>query len=126
MGGYFHHGRGQAALADLLLIHLPKAGLGAEGLGTPLAAEEDNPLVKDAQTADLHRPGGAHKGVGGAYIHGVEAAVEAHRLHIDVYMQQLRTAGLDAHGTVNGTLGTLRGVKTEVLDAVFVGRYSTL
>ena len=125
VGGYFHHSGGKPALARLLAIQLAKAGLGAEGLGAPFAAEEDDPLVKDAQAADLHRPGGAHEGVGGdpvevADVHGVEAPVEAHGLHVDVNMQQLGAAGLDAHRPVDGALRALGGVQAEILDTVFV------
>lgn len=127
----FYHGSGEIALAHVLLVQAAEAGLGAEDLGVPLAAEEDDPLVKDAQAADLHRPGRPHKGVGGdpvevADIHRVEAAVEAYRLHVDVNIEQFRRPGLDADGPLNGALRVLGRVEPKVLNAVLIGRYSIL
>ena len=130
MGGYFHHRGGQVgAVSGLLLPAVP--GVGGEHLGAALAAEQDHPLVKHAQAADLHRPGGPHEGVRRhlvviAHVHRVEAPVEADGLHVDVNIDQFRLAGLDADGTVDHRLAVLGGIKAEILNAVFIGRYSVL
>ena len=128
---HLHHGGGKIGLAQALFIQTVHRQLGGEHLGAALAAEENDPLVKNAQTADLHRPGGAHKGIGSdlvevAHIHGVETTVETHRLNIDVNIQQLGAAGLDAHGPLNGGLGALGGVEAKILDTILIGRYSVL
>lgn len=128
---HFHYSGGQVALADVLLIQTVQRGLGREDLGGALAAEQDHPLVKDAQATDLHGPGSTHKGVGGdpvevAHVNGVETAIEADRLHVDVDIQQLGLAGLDADGPLNGRLRTLGGIETQIFDAIFIGRYSVL
>ena len=73
-----YHGGGQVGFADVLLIHPLKRHLGGEHLGGALAAEENHPLVKDTQAADLHRPGRADERVRShavvvADIHSVEA-----------------------------------------------------
>ena len=120
-----YHSGGQIALADVLLVQPVKDGLGAENFGVALTAEEDDPLVKDGQAADFHRPGGAYKGVGGdtveiADVHGIETAVEADGLHVDVHIQQFCGTGLDADGAVNGALGALGGIETKILNAVLV------
>ena len=109
----------------MLLIQTVQRGLGGENLGGALAAEQDHPLVENTQAADLYRPGGAHKGVGGdsievAHVNGVETAVEAHRLHVDVDIQQLGLPGLDADGPLNGRLGTLGWVETQIFDTIFI------
>lgn len=116
MGKGIYHGGGQIALVDALFVQTLEGHTGIKDLGGSLAAEENDPLVKDSQAADLHGAGGAHKGVGGdavevADIHSVEPAIEAHGLHIDVHIQQLGRAGFHADGPVNGALGTLRGIK---------------
>ena len=96
-----------------------------EGLGTALAAKEDDPLVEDGQTGNLHRTGGAHKGVGGnaveiPHIHRVEALIEANGIHIGGDVQQLSAAGLHIAGTVQGALGALGEIDPQVFDTVFI------
>ena len=129
MGGYFHHRGGQAAGGQVLHVIGLLLALGGEHLGAPLAAEQDDPLVKDGQAADLHRPGGPHEGVGGdavevPHIHRVEPPVEGDRLHVDVGVQQLGAARLHRNRPVNDLLAAPGGVDPQVLDAVFVERYS--
>ena len=74
--------------------------------------------------------GRAYEGVGGdaveiAHVHRVKAAVEADGLYVDVHVQQLGLAGLDADGPVDGALGALGGVEAQVFDTVLIGRLST-
>lgn len=81
-----HDGHGLVGLGQVLKIGAV-GHIGGEGLGAALSAEENDPFVKDGKAADLHGPGGAHKGVGGdavevAYVHSVEALVEADGIHI--------------------------------------------
>lgn len=99
--------------------------IGGKGLGTSLTAEEDDPLVKDGKAGDLHGPGGAYKGVGGnavkiTYVYGVEALVEADRIHVGRDIQQLGTAGLHVAGPVQGTLRTFGKIDPQILDAILV------
>lgn len=120
-----HHGHGLVGAGQVLAVQGVQAHLGGEGLGAALAAEEDDPLVKDGQAADLHRPGGAHEGVGGdavevAHIHGVEAPVEADGLHVGGDVQKLGLAGLHAAGPIQGALGALGEIDAKILDAVLV------
>ena len=120
-----HHGGGQVGFADVLLIHPLKRHLGGEHLGGALAAEENHPLVKDTQAADLHRPGSADERVRShavvvADIHSVEAPVKADGFHINVHVQQLRLARLDADGAVDHRLAVLGGVKAQILDTILV------
>ena len=126
-----HYSGRQVCLADILLVQAVKGGLRREYLRRPLAAKENHPFVKDAQSANLHWSGGAHKGIGGdsveiAYVHSVEAPVKADGLHVDVHIQQLGLTSLDADSAVNGALRTLSRIKTQVFNAVFIGRYNAL
>ena len=89
-----HHGHGQVAPLHHLHIRLPHPHLGGEDLGVALAAEEDGPLVKYAQALHRHRRRAAEirlerHVVEKAHIHGVEAPVEAHRLHIQSNVERL-------------------------------------
>ena len=120
-----HNGHGLVDAGQVLAIQGIQAHLRGEGLGAALAAKEDDPFVKDGQAADLHRPGGAHKGVGGdpievADIYGVEAPVEADGLHVGGHVQQLGLGGLDAAGTIKGALRALSEVDAKILNAVFI------
>lgn len=120
-----HNSGRQVALADVLLVQRLKGGFRAENLGVTLAAEENDALVKNGKAADLHRTGGAHKGIRGyaveiADVYSIEAAVKADWLHIDVHVQQLRGSGLDADGAVNGALRALRGVEAKIFDTVLI------
>ena len=120
-----HNSGRQVALADVLLVQRLKGGFRAENLGVTLAAEENDALVKNGKAADLHRTGGAHKGIRGyaveiADVYSIEAAVKADWFHIDVHVQQLRGSGLDADGAVNGALRALRGVEAKIFDTVLI------
>ena len=130
MGGYFYHGGGHVApqRADRP-VGVVGRGRGRKDLGGTLAAKEDGALVEYGKTADFGRAGGTHHGGGGdavviADIHGEEALVEPHGFHIDVSGEELGSARLDAHGALNKGQGALGGIKPQVLNAVFIGRYS--
>ncbi len=119
-----HNGDGLVGLGQVLQVGAV-GHIGGKGLGASLAAEEDDPLVKDGKAGDLHGPGGAHKGVGGnaveiAHVHSVEALVEANGIHVGGDVQKLRTAGLHVAGTVQSALGALGKIDPQVLDAVLV------
>ena len=124
-----HHGGGSSGSGQALDVTAAVLSGGGEHLGAAFAAKEDHPLVKHRQTGDLHGAGGAHKGVGGnavevPHIHGVEPPVEGDRLHIDVRVQQLGATRLHRYRPVNDLLAAPGGVDPQVLDAVFIGRYS--
>ena len=94
-----HHGGGQIALGDILLVEALHHSSGGEYFRAPFAAEEDDALVKYRKPADGNGPSGADKGVCGdavkvADVHGVETAVEAYGLHIDVRLEQFSLTGL--------------------------------
>ena len=55
-----------------------------------------------------------------AHIHGVEAPVEADRLHIHIDVQQLGAAALHGQGAVDDVHTLQLGVKPQVLDAVLI------
>lgn len=119
-----HHGYRLVGLGQIMEIGAV-GHIGGEGLGAALAAKEDDPLVEDGQTGDLHRPGGAHEGVGGnavevAHVHGVEALVEADGIHVGGDVQQFSAAGLYIAGPVQGTLGALGEIDPKILDTVLV------
>lgn len=127
VGSYLHHRGGQVGLGHALDLAL--ASVGAEALGTALAAEEHGPLAEHGQAADLDGAGRPHEGVGGdaveiPHVHGIEAPVEGDRFHIDVREQQLGGSGLDGLGPVDYLLRAAGGVKSQILDAVLVGRHS--
>lgn len=126
-----HHGYGHIALLDVLAVQSVGAGAGGEDLGAALAAEEDHPLVKDTQALHLLGTGAVAVGVEGdavekPHIHGIEAAVEDHRLHVDIGVQQLSFAALDVLGTAEQLLTALSGIEPQLLHAVLVERYSVL
>ena len=120
-----HHGDGRVGPLHHLGIRLSGPHLGGEDLGVPLAAEQDGPLVKDAQALHRHRHRAAEIGlerhmVEEAHIHGVEAPVEADRLHIHIDVQQLGAAALHGQGAVDDVHTLQLGVKPQVLDAVLI------
>ena len=130
VGNGLHVCGGETA-AHQILAAAHAGGVGAEGLGAPLAAEQDGPLVKYGQTAYLDGAGGPDERISGdpvkiPHIHGIEPAVEPYGLHIDVGVQQLGCPGLDRQGPVKDLLRPAGGIDPQILNAVFVGRYSAL
>ena len=126
-----HHGHGHVALLQHLAVQGVDAHLGGEDLGVALAAEEDGPLVKDAQALYLHWTGAGAVGVEGhavekPHIHRVEAPVEGNGFHVDVRIEQLRLAALHRLGAVEYVLSAGGGVEAKVLDAVLIVRYSVI
>ena len=84
---------------------------GGEDLGVALAAEEQHPLVKDRQAADLCRAAAPHEGLSGDAViipdvHAVESPVVGGGLHVDVGVEQLGAAAPDAQGPVKEGLGS--------------------
>ena len=131
MGGYFHHGSGGVGGRQTLKIAALGIGPGGKHLGAALAAKKNGSLVKNGQAGDLHRAGGAYKGVGGdaveiPHVHGVEAPVKGDGLHVDVRIQQFGATRLHRHGPVQDLLAAPGGVDPQVLNTIFIGRYSGL
>ena len=130
-GSRFHNRHGQIAALQHLAVQGVHAHLRGEDLGLALAAEEDDPLVKDAQALYLHRTGAGAVSVQGhtveeAHIHRIEAAVEDHRLHINVRIEQLRLAALHSLGPAVHIQTSPRGIEAEILDTVLIVRYNAL
>lgn len=128
MGGYFHNRDREIAPLDHLPVQGVDAHLGGEYLGVALAAEEDNPLIKDAQALDLHGPGAGAVGVEShpvevAHIHCVEPPVEHHGLHINIGVKQFRFPTLHRLGPAQNLLAGHGGVKPQILDAILIGRH---
>ena len=125
MGGYFHHCHGHIALLEQLLVQGIQPYPGGEDFGGALAAKEDHPLVEHAQALHLHPSGSGPEGGEGhaveePQVHGVEAPVEGHRLHVDVGIKQLRFAALHRLGPAEDLLPCLGGIKPQVLDTVLI------
>lgn len=125
MGSYLHHGDGEIGAAGELKVRLAGAELGGEDFGVPLAAEEDGPLVEDAQA--LHSDGGGTAqvslkgdGVEETHIDGVEAPVEADGLHVHINIEEFGAAALDGQSAVDDVHILELGIEAQVLDAVFV------
>ena len=96
--------------------------VGAEGFDAALAAKQHDALVKDRKAAAELAAG---EGFGCdtievRTIHGIIAAVEAHRLDIDVGVQKLCRLGADADGVVEIGLRGEGGVDAQLVDAVLV------
>lgn len=124
-----HHGDGQIGTAHKLQIRLAGPQLGGEDFRVPLAAEQNRPLVKDAQALYRHRRGTAQiclkgHGVEKAHVYRVEAPVEAHGLHVYIHIQQLCTAALYRQRTVDDVHILHLRIKAQVFDAVFIIRYN--
>ena len=126
-----YNGGGQIALLQQLPVHAVYPHLGGENLGVALAAEEDDPLVKDAQALYLHRTGAGAVRVQGhavekAHIHCIEAAVEHHRLYVNVRIEQLRLAALYGLGAAEYILPRHRRVEAQIFNAVLIERSCVL
>ena len=106
-----------------VLTALPVGG--GDDLGVAPAAEENDPLVKDAEA--LHRHGdGAREvglqchGVEKAQVHSVEAPVEADGFHVDVDVQEPSAAALDGEGTAQNVRVLQTGVEAEMLETILI------
>ena len=122
-----HHGYRQVALLQHLAVQGVHPQLRGEDFGVALAAEEDDPLIKDAQALYLNGAGVGAVGVEGdaveeAHIHRVKAPVEHHGLHVNVRVEQLSLAALHGLGAVEDVLPRAGGVEAQILDTVFIGR----
>ena len=122
-----YHSSGCSGAGQTLGIRAALGSGGRKDLGAPLAAKEDNALIKDSQAADFHRPGGAHKGISRntieiPHIHCVASPVKAHRFHINVSVQKLGAAGFYRCGAINGLLGSTGWIYPQIFDAVLIGR----
>ena len=106
-------------------VHAVHADLGREDFRIALAAEKDDAFVKDAQPFHLHRPGTRAVGIQGntveeAHIHREKSPVEHHRFHVDVGVEQFRTAALDGHGPIQDLLAADGGIEPQVFNTVLV------
>ena len=127
----FHNGDGHVALFDHLLVQRIQPDTGGEYLGSALAAEEDDPLVKDTQALHVYGAGAGTECADGhtvekPHIHRIEAAVEGNGLHIDVGVEKLSFAALDRLSAVEDLLPGLGGVEAQILDAVLITTWSGL
>ena len=94
-------------------------------MGTAVFAAEDGPLGEYRQAAEGGRHGRAGHGVGQDLIvegdvNTVVVAVEGHRLHIDIGMQQPGRAHLHPGGAVQDLLGPGGEPDPQIFDAVLV------
>ena len=120
-----HYRNREIAPLHHLSVQRLHADMRGEDPGTSLAAEEDHPLIEHAQAFHLHRTGGTAVGaedntVEIPQINRVEAAVEHHRFHVNVGIQQLSPAALYRLGAGNDLLRSCSGVKAQVLHAILV------
>ena len=124
-----HHGDRQIGTAHELQIRLASPQLGGEDFRVSFTAEENRPLVKDAQALHRHRRGTTQIRLKGhrvekAHIHRVEAPIEAHRLHVYIHVQQLCTAALYRQRAVDDIHILHFRIETQVFNAVFIGRHN--
>ena len=108
-----------------MFVQSVKHGFGTEYFGGPFAAKQNGTFVKYGQAADGDRTAGADERIAGnsieiAHVYGVKTPVETDGLHVNIGGQKLGLAGLDADGAVDGGLGTLGRIETQILDAVFI------
>ena len=120
-----HHRRGQVAAAAAGDIQIVQHRVGGENLGATLAAEENDPLVKDAQALRLGTAGSAGADlesdpVEKPHIDGVEPPVEGDGLHVGIDVEQLRRAAPHHLAGRQHLLSRCRGVKAQILHAVLV------
>jgi hypothetical protein len=121
----FYNSYGKIALFHQLGIAFAGMGAGGENFGAAFTAKENGALIKDAKAfhRDRHRCAETclqSHGVEKSHIHAVESAVEMHRLYIYIDMQELGGAALDGKRAVDGVHVLAFGVKTEILQTIFI------
>ena len=120
-----HHGGGAVGGVDGAAVGSAETGVGSEDVGPAVLAAEHRPLGENRQAAEGGGHGGAGHGVGQnliveGYIDAVVVAVEGHRLHINIGVQEPGRADLYSGGAVQELLGRPREPDPQILDAVLV------
>ena len=121
----FDYRNGKIASLDQLAVQRIDLHLGGKDLCAAFAAEEDHAFVKYAQTFYLHGPGAGAVGVQGdpvevPHVNGVVTPVEGHGFHIDVSIEQLRSAAFDGLGAAEDLLTLGSREEPEIFYAVLI------
>ena len=120
-----HHGGGTVCAEDGGTVIFADPGITGKDVCPAVFTAEHRPFGEHGEAVQAGGAAGAYRGicqnaVVKGYVNAVVIPVKGYRLHIDVGVQQIRTADPGGGSTVQNGLGASGQVDTKILNAVLV------